>query len=110
MEKSWFNKLREWMAGGVNIAGRIHKLSPVKAQSKKSWAKEVCPKCGSGNGFVFRSHTDGTVWVVGCFNCKKYTVLPTKTKPYPICKAVTLKGVRCKNKSKSDGYCAVHGG
>lgn len=56
---SWFNQTRTAaVREGVTIEGLVHKASPVKNKSGKDWRKGECPKCGSRNGFVFRSHCD----------------------------------------------------
>lgn len=73
---SWFNRVRQGATNkGVYISGVVHKLSPIR--DGKSWKKGECPKCGSKNGFIFGSHTDGNVYVLFCQKCNKMTVRMT---------------------------------
>lgn len=72
--KSWFNRMVEGaLRKGVVVGAEIHKASPVKSKTGKGWYKGKCPKCGSPNGFVFRSHTDGKVYILFCQKCGKYS-------------------------------------
>ena len=134
--KSWFNKVVEWAIGsGVVVEGNVHKASPVKSKTGNGWHKGKCPKCGSKNGFVFRSHTDGKVYILFCQKCKKYSW--SRVKPRDIrnvdevtnpvdaatkgmvqaadnikemCGGVKKNGQRCTYTAKANGFCGIHGG
>jgi hypothetical protein len=137
--KSWFNKIVQGaLRQGVVVNGEVHKASPVKSKTGKGWYKGKCPKCSSPNGFVFRSHTDGKVYILFCQKCKKYSwskVRPAEgkdirnvdvpTNPMDAatkgmvqgadslkeqCGAVKQDGTRCTYKAKANGFCGYHGG
>lgn len=80
---SWFNKIRTGLLRkGIVIDGKKHIASPIK--DGESWKRGKCPKCESENGFIFRSHTDGNVYICFCHKCNKFSVRQTtgvKTNP-----------------------------
>ncbi len=104
---SWFNKLMAWALKGINVSGSIHKLSPVKSSTGKGWKMCDCPKCKTHNAFVFRSHTDGKVYVAFCRKCKKYTARNSEVES-STCKGTKADGTACTYKAKDDGYCGIH--
>jgi len=66
--KSWFNETRKRVVTeGVMIGDKNHKLSPV-AEGKVYKAKP-CPACCKNTAFVFRSHTNGKMYVAICKSC-----------------------------------------
>lgn len=112
---SWFNKVRSGaINNGVIIEGLVHKASPV-AQGK-TFRKGTCPKCGSNNGFVFRSHMDGSVYILFCQKCKKYSwkhsgkkTGPSKEETSNKCQALTKSGNRCSyNAAEGSHMCTLH--
>ncbi len=70
---SWFNRVRAIAAKGIKINGTITSLHPIAATTGKSWRKGICPKCGSANGFVFRSDSDPKLYVLFCQHCNKFS-------------------------------------
>jgi hypothetical protein len=65
---SWFNETRvRVVTEGIMIGDKNHKLSPV-FEGKVCKAKP-CPACGKNTAFVFRSHTDGKMYVAICKSC-----------------------------------------
>jgi DNA replicative helicase MCM subunit Mcm2 (Cdc46/Mcm family) len=113
MKQSWFNKIRQGAINhGVLIEGMVHKASPIK--SDNTWRKGTCPKCGSKNGFVFRSHINGQVYILFCQKCNKYSwkfkgegpVEPVSSKK---CRAMTARKNRCRHNAKHlNGLCDIH--
>ena len=110
-KQSWFNRIRQGaINNGITINGLVHKASPVmKGKTVKS-AK--CPKCDSPNGVVFRSHTDGNMFILFCQKCGKFTPRHKKdTVQKDVsgkCKALTKQNNRCSNKAVEEGMCGIH--
>ena len=111
---SFFNRVRSGaLREGININGVIHKASPVKQGN--DWAKGTCPKCGSKNGFVFRSHMDGKVYILFCQRCGKYSWKKadgpkgdSSAAGKSRCQAITKSGNRCKMTVTEGCLCGNH--
>jgi hypothetical protein len=111
-KESWFNRVRRGAGNdGVVINGLVHKCSPIRKGD--TWAKGKCPKCNSPNGFIFRSHTDGKMYILFCQKCGKYSFrvkgdTPTKDTTGQ-CHAITTRGNRCSYKCVThSNLCSIH--
>jgi hypothetical protein len=91
---SWYTKVCEWAASGLEFEGQIHKFDKVLTESGKSHAMDYCnkPECPShaaiahvkekglsrlpvGTALVFQSQNDSVVKLYACHKCKKYEVV-----------------------------------
>ena len=117
--ESWFNTTRNSAVRGIEIKGSVHKLSPISSKSRKGWKKCDCLRCKSKNAFLFRSHTDGNVYMSFCQKCKKSSqccehgndIATCKEcrKSKPLCKGVKADGSLCKFKALPvRKYCGQH--
>jgi len=112
---SWFNRVKAGAVNhGISIKGVVHKASPIAEGN--GWKKGICPKCGSNNGFVFRSHMDGKIYILFCQKCGKYSWAKAKgTKGQsnppdmnPKCTAITKRGNRCDKDATCGDLCGTH--
>lgn len=79
---SWMDTITDGMKDiGIIINNVVHKGIPVMPEGTKTTLRRPCPKCGTGNAYVFISLVDKKVFFLFCLRCKKYSVDYAKRKP-----------------------------